>query len=171
MLFKFAARIILQTHKTLYTILMSLNFLRDRSIMLLRLSLGIVFVWMGVLKLFNASPVEEILIKAIPGLGESQLLLFVAAFLEILIGAAFLSNKYVKFSAIIMSVHLLVLTLAVLFTQGFAPRFPVLSLAGEHALKNLVFIAAGLLLIAQKEEKDHALEINEKKHHSDPEVS
>lgn len=139
--------------------------------MVLRIALGIVFVWMGVLKLFNASPVEDILIKAIPGLGESQLLLFVAAFLEILIGAAFLSNKFVKFAAIVMSVHLSILTLAILFTQGFAPRFPVLSLAGEHALKNLVFIAAGLLLVTEKVEKYHVHEPNEKKHHSDTEVS
>lgn len=125
----------------------------NRSVMFLRISLGIVFVWMGVLKLFNVSPVQEILANAIPGLGESQLLLFAAAFFEILIGAAFLANKFVKIAAIVMAIHVLISTLAVLATQGFAPRFPVLSLAGEHALKNLVFIAAALVLLSEKEEE------------------
>jgi putative oxidoreductase len=134
---------------------MSLAFLHGRAVMLIRLALGLVFVWMGVLKLFNVSPMQDILNNAIPSLGESQLLLFAAAFFEILIGAAFLANKFVKFAAVIMSIHLFILTFAVLFTQGFAPRFPVLSLAGEHALKNLVLIAAGLLLLSEEHEKPH----------------
>lgn len=131
----------------------------------LRIAFGIVFVWMGILKLFNVSPVQSVLSNAIPALGESQLLLFSAAFFEILIGTAFLANKFVRFAAIIMVIHTFIITFAVLFTQGFAPRFPVLSLAGEHALKNLVFIAAGLILISEKEEKAHHVEPNEKTHH------
>jgi uncharacterized membrane protein YphA (DoxX/SURF4 family) len=121
--------------------------------MLLRVTLGVVFLWMGILKLFNVSPVQNALSNAIPALGESQLLLFSAAFFEILIGAAFLSNKFVKAAAIVMAIHTFVITFAVLFTQGFAPRFPVLSLVGEHAVKNFVLIAAALTLLSEKDEK------------------
>lgn len=137
---------------------MSLQFLHERSVLLLRFAFGIVFVWTGILKLFNVSPVQDILTKALPGLGESQLLLFAAAFFEILIGIALLSNKFVKIASIILIVHMLIVTIAVLFTQGFAPRFPVLSLAGEHVLKNLVFIAGALILISEKEVKHHTPE-------------
>lgn len=98
---------------------------------------------------------QDILTTAIPGLGESQILLFSAAFFEILIGVALLANKFVKIAAIVLSIHLLIITGAVLFTQGFAPRFPVLSLAGEHALKNLVLIAAALVVLSEEKEKEH----------------
>ena len=128
--------------------------LHSRAILLLRLSLGLVFSWFGVLKLFNVSPVLEIIKHALPPMfGESQLFMFLLAFVEILIGIAFLSNRVVKIAALVMIAHLLIATVAVLFTQGFDPRFPVLSLAGEFALKNLVLIAAGCVLIAEKSEK------------------
>lgn len=143
---------------------MSLAFLHKRSIMLLRITLGIVFLWMGVLKLFTVSPIQDALSKAIPTLGESQLLLFSAAFFEILVGAAFLSNKFVKAAAIVMAIHTFVITFAVLFTQGFAPRFPVLSLVGEHAVKNFVLIAAALMLLAEKDEKQHPPEPSQSTH-------
>lgn len=144
---------------------MSFSFLHNHVVLLLRIALGIVFVWMGILKLFNVSPIQESLTAAIPGLGESQILLFSAAFFEILIGAALLANKFVKVAALIMTVHLFIITSAILFTQGFAPRFPVLSLVGEHALKNLVLIAAALVLLSEKKEKEHQTISHDTKEH------
>jgi len=128
------------------------TYLHTRSVMFLRLSLGLVFFWFGVLKLFNASPMLPILKDTFPGIGESQLFIFLLAFGEMLIGLAFLTNRFVKIAAIIMMVTLFVLSVAMLFTQGFDPRFPVLSLVGELVLKNVVLIAAGLVLIAEKTE-------------------
>ncbi len=40
-----------------------------------------------------------------------------------------------------MIAHLFVATASVLISQGFDPQFPILSLAGEFVLKNLVLIA------------------------------
>lgn len=86
-------------------------------------------------------------------LGESQLFLFALSFVEVGIGVALLSNRFVKITAIVMIIHLLLATSSVLITQGFDPRFPVLSLAGEFVVKNLVLIAAGLILIVEKTSK------------------
>ncbi len=124
------------------------------ALSLLRYSLGIVFFWFGILKLFNASPVIEIIERALPPmLGESELFMFSLAFVEMLIGIAFLANRFVKLAAFVMIGHLLVATGSVLITQGFTPRFPVLSFAGEFVVKNIVLIAAGVILIAEKNEK------------------
>jgi uncharacterized membrane protein YkgB len=124
------------------------------ALLMLRYSLGITFFWFGILKLFNASPVIEIVEKALPPmLGQSELFMFGLAFVEMLIGIAFLANRFVKLAAFVMSAHLLVATGSVLVTQGFTPRFPVLSLAGEFVVKNIVLIAAGFVLIAEKNEK------------------
>jgi putative oxidoreductase len=132
---------------------MSLAFFHKRSMLLLRWALGIVFGWFGLLQIFNASPAQELLIKSIPGLGGSQLLLFLVAFIEFLIGVALLSNRYIKIAVIVMILLLLIESVAVLITQGFDPRFPLLSLAGEFTLKNLVLMGGGLVLIAEKEEQ------------------
>lgn len=130
-----------------------MEFLHNRSLLLLRLSLGISFLWFGVLKLFDASPVQEAIASSFPSsIGESQLFMFLIAMIEILIGFSFLSNKFVKFTAIVMVVTVFLITLPVLINQGFDPRFPVLSLVGEIALKNIVIMSAGLILIAEKEE-------------------
>lgn len=129
------------------------------TIKLVRWSLGLTFLWFGALKLFNASPVLPIIKRAMPeGVAESQLFFIALSLLEIGLGLAFLSNKFVKLAAIIMIGHLIVATCSVLFTQGFDPRFPVLSLPGEFVLKNLVIIAAGLTLLSYKNEKPDPIE-------------
>jgi uncharacterized membrane protein YphA (DoxX/SURF4 family) len=126
----------------------------SRALTYIRFSLGVTFLWFGVLKLFNASPVLDIIRKAMPTpLAESQIFMFALALLEILIGLAFLTHKFVKLASIIMIGHLLVATASVLITQGFSPRFPILSLAGEFVVKNLVLIAAGLALFTQKSDE------------------
>lgn len=130
-------------------------FFHKNALLFLRLSLGFTFFWFGILKLFNVSPVIDIIRHALPAVGQSQLFFFGLALIEIAIGAAFLANRFVKIAAIVMIVHLIISTGSVIITQGFAPRFPVLSLAGEFAVKNLVLISAGLVLLAEKAEKSH----------------
>lgn len=106
------------------------------TIKLVRWSLGLTFLWFGVLKLFNASPVLPIIKRAMPeGVAESQLFFIALSLLEIGLGLAFLSNKFVKLATIVMIGHLIIATTSVLFTQGFDPRFPVLSLPGEFVNK------------------------------------
>lgn len=120
-----------------------------KAVRILQYTLGITFLWFGILKLFNASPVLNIIKLAIPPfLSDSQIFFFLLSLLEIAIGTAFLANRFVKIAAIVMIIHLLIASSSVLITQGFDPRFPVLSLEGEFVVKNLVLMAAGLVLIA-----------------------
>lgn len=126
-----------------------MEFLHKRSLLLLRISLGVTFLWFGVLKLFNVSPVLEIIRASFPnGIGESQLFIFLIAFIEILIGATYLSNRYVKLASIVMIISLIIVSTASCLSSCFDPRFPILSLIGESLIKNLVLMAAGLVLIS-----------------------
>lgn len=119
-------------------------------ILLLRLSLGVVFLWFGVLKLFNAGPVLTVIKHALPQiLTESQIFFLALSLLEIFIGLAFLTNRFVRIASLAMVFHLFVATISVLITQGFNPRFPILSLEGEFVVKNLVLISAGLVLLSK----------------------
>jgi uncharacterized membrane protein YphA (DoxX/SURF4 family) len=103
--------------------------------------------------IFTVSPQIELIKNGLPpAFGQSQLFLFLVGFLELLIGIAYIATRFVRFASAVMIVELLVLTIAILFTQGFNPRFPVLSLAGEFVLQNLGLIAAGLVLITESRE-------------------
>lgn len=124
---------------------------QTRALMLLRLSLGVIFFWFGILTLFNVSPALTMITKSLPAfLGESQLFLFLLALLEILIGLAFFTNRFIKVAAIVMIISVGIEIILVLFTQGFDPRFPILSLAGGYALKSLAIVAAGFVFLADK---------------------
>ncbi len=120
-----------------------MGFLHIKGKIFLRISLGVVFFWFGVLKLF-ASGTDLALIQNSLSyeLATSQILSIIIAFLEILLGTLFFSNRFVRITAIIAIVYLAIISLLVLATQGFDPRFPVLSLAGEAMIRNLVLIAA-----------------------------
>ena len=134
-----------------------MNFLHRNSLLLLRLSLGVTFFWFGLLKLFNSSPAIPMIQKALPeSISAFPMFILILALIEIGLGLAFLSNKFVKIAAIISILHLLVATGSVLITQGFNPWFPVLSLAGEFVVKNLVLMAAAVVLISEKAEKNEA---------------
>jgi len=115
--------------------------------------MGICFVWFGVLKLFNTSPVLFSIQKAFPALSNFQFFTFLIAIIEIAIGTAFIANRFVKTAALVMILTTLVVSIPVFISQGFYPRFPVLSLIGEDVLKNLVLMSGGLVLISEKSEK------------------
>lgn len=137
-------------------------FLRNRLLLLLRLSLGISFFWFGILKLFDASPVQEAITNSFPpAIGESQLFMLLIAVIEILIGLSFLSNRLVKFAATLMIVTTLLITIPIFIAQGFYPRFPVLSIIGEVALRNIVIMSVGLILIAENKEPKKVIEKKE----------
>jgi putative oxidoreductase len=128
-----------------------MEVLNRKSLTILRISLGIVFLWFGVLKLFTSSPSLSLLQNALPfEMATSQLFSFFVALFEIALGVSFLANKLDRIAAIAAAVSLLLVTLLVLVTSGFDPRFPVLSIAGESVLKNLVLIAGCLVLISDK---------------------
>lgn len=121
------------------------------AISFLRLSLGIIFLWFGLLKIFDVSPVMNIIILALPPiLGQSPIFLLLLALVEIVIGALFLINRFIKITAIVTAVHLTIASIAVLITQGFDPYFPLLTLEGEFVAKNLILIAAAMFLVVEK---------------------
>lgn len=125
-----------------------------RAIMFLRYALGITFLWFGILKLFNASPAILLIKTALPIIVDMPIFFLTLALLEIVLGVAFITNRLVKIAAVVMIGHLLIASITVLFTQGFNPWFPILSLEGEFVVKNLVLIAAGFVLFSDNSNQE-----------------
>lgn len=117
---------------------------------LLRVAMGIVFIWFGILKPFGLSPAETLVAKAtawipIPGF------LYILAAWEVAIGVCFLFERFLRLGLVLLFLHMpgTMLPLITLPEETFV-RFPfALTLEGQYIVKNLVLIAAAIVLGGQ----------------------
>jgi len=126
-----------------------IEFTRAHSIMILRLSLGIVFVWFGVLKIVGHSPVADLVIKTAYFLPPDVALIGMGI-LETIIGLGLLTGLAMRLTLFLFFVQmcgtfLTVITRPDLLIEHGDPL--LLSVDGEFLLKNLVLIAAGIAII------------------------
>lgn len=118
------------------------------SIKILRISLGIIFLWFGLLKFSSYNPVFEILNGSFSFMASGIGLKLLAAF-ETLIGLGLLFNVLPRLVHIVLVAHLLG-TFSVFFLAPelmFNQAFPFLTLGGEFVAKNLILLAAGLVVL------------------------
>jgi uncharacterized membrane protein YkgB len=135
---------------------------RLRSTALLRAALGLVYFHFGFLKFFpDLSPAELIASQTILRLGfdlDASYVLFVLGGLECAIGGLLLLGIWPRLAALLMLGHIIgtMTPLWVLpqLTFKFAPFAPTIE--GQYILKNLVFVAAGLMILAERREPSAA---------------
>lgn len=114
---------------------------------LLRLSLGIVYLWFGALKIVGMSPVLELVRAAHPSLATLPSYVALAAF-EVSLGVLLLIGVWSRMTAAAAMLHLFG-TFAVVVSSPrlvFQPWFPFLTMEGEFVVKNLVLLAAAAAL-------------------------
>ena len=118
------------------------------TVPLLRISLGIVYIWFGALKVADATPVGQLVARTVPFLPEKIFVPALGVF-EVLLGLGLIVGRYLGIVALLMVAHLAG-TFMVLVTQpqeAFQHGNPLmLSMTGEFVVKNVVLIMAGLLL-------------------------
>ena len=126
------------------------GFMSDYGTHLLRWSIAIVYLWFGGLKLVNASPAADLVVKTVFWLPPHAALLFIGVW-EVLIGLGLLSTH-----PLVLRITLFLLWLQIAGTfqvflllprvafQGGNPLLPTLE--GQYAIKNLVLITAGLVI-------------------------
>src|SRR5262249_40080660 len=114
------------------------NWLDRAGCAFLRLSLAIVFVWFGALKLFGMCPLGEFICRTLPILPPTVLLATLGCW-EVAIGLCLLVPPLVRLGLFLLLLHLpgTMLPLLVLPEDCFT-RFPWgLTLAGQYIVKNL----------------------------------
>jgi putative oxidoreductase len=123
--------------------------LLDRaSPMLLRTSLGVVFVWFGALKVAGVSAVGGLVAATVPFL-DSAWFVPVLGVVEIVIGLAFATGRLLRvvipvFAAHMAGTFLVLITLPNVAFEGGNPL--LLTAVGEFVVKNLVLLTAGLVV-------------------------
>ena len=129
------------------------EWLARHGILLLRLGLGTVFLWFGVLKFFpDTSPAQDLAGRTIDtltfGLIPPQVSLLPLAATETLIGLGLISGIWLRATLLVLLLQMLgTLTPLVLFpvlTFAHAPYAPTME--GQYILKNIVLVAAALTI-------------------------
>jgi uncharacterized membrane protein YkgB len=129
------------------------RWLARHAVLYLRLSLGLVFLWFGVLKFVpGSSPAEDLAgrtIKLLSGgmVDQSLALPFLAAW-ECLIGLGLLSGVWLRLTLLLLILQMAgTITPLVLFPEETFSSVPLLpTLEGQYIIKNLVLISAGLVI-------------------------
>ena len=115
---------------------------------ILRIGLGVVFFWFGVLKFFpGASPAED-LVRNTVYFVDPDLFIPVLAAWEALIGLGLIFGKYMRVTLLLLFLQMPGTAMPlVLLPQVVWIDFPfVLTLEGQYIIKNLVLIGAGIVL-------------------------
>jgi putative oxidoreductase len=115
---------------------------------LLRGSLGVIFIWFGALKLTDSTPIADLVTGTVPFLPGRWFVPALGGF-ELLLGLALLIGRRIGIVVALMVAHLAG-TFMVLVTQPevvFQRDNPLLlTMTGEFVVKNVVLIAAGIVL-------------------------
>ncbi|MGZ8800793.1 MAG: DoxX family membrane protein [Aeromicrobium sp.] len=129
------------------------HWMAGHGLTLLRVALGVVFLWFGALKLIpGLSPAEDIAGRTIEvltfGLVPAAVALPILGIWEVLIGLGMLTGTWMRATLALLFVQMLgTLTPLLIFPAETWVRFPIVpTLEGQYIIKNVVLIAGAIVL-------------------------
>ena len=129
------------------------SWMSRNGLLLLRLSVGIIFFWFGILKFISGlSPAQDLAIRTIDqlsfGLVPGNISIYILAAWEVLIGIGLLTGVYMRVTLLLLFLQMLgTLTPIFLFPGEVFTKIPYApTLEGQYIIKNLVIISAGIVL-------------------------
>jgi uncharacterized membrane protein YkgB len=129
-------------------------YLKFKSVDFLRYSLALIFLWYGLLKVFEESPVNELVMHALGT--ENHLYVIWIGIWEAAIGALLFFKRSLRYGLILMFLH---------FPGTFLPLFMKpeacftsipfgLTLEGQYIFKNLILISAAFVLVGSLHQRE-----------------
>lgn len=122
--------------------------MRTMGLFCVRWSLGIIFVWFGALKILGLSPVGELIQTAYAFLPAENFII-ILGIIELFIGGCLLTKKLLRIALGLLWIQMA----GTLMTFFLAPSLMItggnpllLTMQGEFVVKNLVFIAASIVI-------------------------
>ncbi|CAM5322670.1 DoxX family membrane protein [Streptomyces pharetrae] len=131
------------------------EYYRARGITVLRVSVGVVYCWFGVLKLFPAgSPAEEIaaaaMTKLTGGLLPAAVSMPLLGTAETLIGLALITGLLLRPALTLLFAHMAGVFTSLALLPGQMWHHGVPTLEGQYVLKNVILVAACLTVTADE---------------------
>jgi uncharacterized membrane protein YkgB len=125
-----------------------ITFLRRWSIPALRVAIGVIFIWFGVLKLLGVSPVLSLVQKTYSFL-PLHVFFLVLSIWEMGIGCGLIFKRALRCTLLLLCMHLMGTFIALLQAPSlfFMNNNPLLlTTEGEFVMKNLVLVASALVI-------------------------
>lgn len=126
----------------------AVEWLSKHSLTMLRISIGVVFIWFGALKLIPGMSPAEPLIRAAISFLPMDLFMPMLAVVEIAIGLGFVTARYMR-----LTIFALLLQMAgamsplILSPDRIWTIVPfALTLEGQYVIKDIILISAGLVV-------------------------
>ena len=123
------------------------------GVFLLRISIGVVFFWFGVLKFFpGLSPATDLAIKTIDtltfGIISGEVALYILATLEVAIGIGMIFGIFLRGTLLLLVFQMLgTITPIFLFPAEVFTHIPYgPTLEGQYIIKNIVIVSAALVI-------------------------
>ncbi|MEO6695077.1 MAG: hypothetical protein ABIY50_06400 [Ignavibacteria bacterium] len=139
------------------------GFMNRHGVKALQISLAIIFVWFGLLKVLDISPAAG-LVKATVNwmpLFDTDTWLKIIGYWEVIIGVCFLFKKTLRIAIALLAMQMvgtfmpLVILTGVTFQQGMFPYAPTIE--GQYIIKNLLIISAALVIGGSVRNRDNKL--------------
>ena len=124
------------------------NWMRKNGLLFLRIGLGIIFFWFGLLKFFpGVSPAEELVRNTVYFI-DPDIFLPILALWETVIGLGLISGRFMRTTLLLLFLQMPGTALPIVLLPDVVwNSFPfALTLEGQYIFKNLVLIGAGLVL-------------------------
>ena len=120
---------------------------------LLRISLGLVLLWIGALHLYNPHSIVVLLSLSLPFLASSAFVYLLGA-LEVLAGVLLIAGLWLRYVGLVTLV-LFAGTLTIFVIAPAVTGFPFLTLIGQFLLKDIV-LASAAITVATTDAARHA---------------
>jgi uncharacterized membrane protein YphA (DoxX/SURF4 family) len=129
------------------------RWMAQYGILLLRVSLGVVFFWFGVLKFFpGASPAQDLATRTIEVLTFGQIpphiSIYILAAWECAIGLGLIFGLFMRATLLLLFLQMMgTITPLFFFPNEVFTQIPYApTLEGQYIIKNIVLISAGLVI-------------------------
>ena len=129
---------------------------------LLRVSIGIIYVWFGILKFFQGySPAEDLAIQTINrltfNLVSQPINIILLAIWEVAVGSLLIVGKWIKGALIALLVHMFCTFTPLFFFPSISFQYAPygFTLVGQYIMKNIIIISAALVIWPQKSTRFH----------------
>ena len=128
------------------------EFMGRWGVRALRVSLGIIFIWFGILKPMGISAAEPLVLSTVSWLPffSGEVWVDLIGWWEVAIGVCFLFSKTIRIAVGLLALQMvgtfmpLVFLPEVTFQAGHWPYAPTME--GQYIIKNLLIISAGLVV-------------------------
>lgn len=134
--------------------------MEQHSINIMRISLAVVYIWFGGLKIFGMSPAGELVEQTVYWF-KPEIFIPILGICEILIGLGLLIKRFIPYTIPLLLMHMAATFFPVFILKTICfDAFPYSpTLAGQYIIKNLILIS-GALVVAGKYNERYYAEMN-----------